>query len=147
LTNALLQQYFYSIPLKEDVMKKSLTIIVAALALVSFSGAAFAAKKKAEEFPTQEATVTTTVTNAEGKVVKEDAVSDTTKGADTTSEYKQLQKMKEGEAGMKEEGAKAEKKPAVHKKKKAAKKSAKKAKTEPAAKEAAPAPAETPEAK
>lgn len=128
-------------------MKKILTVIVTALALASFTGIAFAAKKKAPEYPTQEATVTTTVTNAEGKVVKEDAVSDTTKGADTTAEYKQLQKMKEGEAEMKEDGAKPEKKPVVHKKKKVSKKSTKKAKKAPVTKEEAPAPAETPEGK
>jgi hypothetical protein len=69
-------------------MKKVLTTVVAATAFFSFAGLVFAA----EEYPTQEASVTMTVTTPDGKVLQENTISDTTKGADTTAQYNELQK-------------------------------------------------------
>ncbi|MRR57975.1 MAG: hypothetical protein EG824_07180 [Deltaproteobacteria bacterium] len=110
---------------------------LAASAVLAFSGIVFAA----EPFPEQEATVTTTVTDPEGKVLQQDVVSDTTKGADTTSQVKQLEKGAAEE--MKAQDTKAEEKAAAPAKKKTAKKKAKKPakKTKPAP--AAPAAPET----
>ncbi|MEA5113486.1 MAG: hypothetical protein VB050_05600 [Geobacteraceae bacterium] len=124
--------------LKEDDMKKAVTAGVSLLAAVALAGMVYAAEDK---FPEQDATVTTTVYDAEGKVVKEDKVTDTTKGADTTKEFKELQKQQakeEMKTGEKKEGAKK----ACPAKKKAAKKKVKKAKSkakaEPAAAPEAP---------
>lgn len=69
---------------------KLLVAAVTASAFITCSGIVFAA----EEYPTQEASVTMTVSTPDGKVLQEETVSDTTKGADTTSQYKALQKMK-----------------------------------------------------
>jgi len=69
-------------------MKKFLAAVVTASAFFSCAGLVFAA----EEYPTQEATVTMTVSTPDGTVLKEETISDTTKGADTTKQYKDLQK-------------------------------------------------------
>ncbi|RQW87060.1 MAG: hypothetical protein EHM79_08575 [Geobacter sp.] len=71
-------------------MKKFLATVVTASAFFSCAGLVFAA----EEYPTQEATVTMTVSTPDGTVLKEETISDTTKGADTTAQYKALQKTK-----------------------------------------------------
>ena len=84
-------------------MKKVLVATVTAAAFVACSGIAFAA----EEYPTQEASVTMTVSTPDGKVLQEETVTDTTKGADTASQYKALQKMKKTE---KKDAAATEKK-------------------------------------
>lgn len=121
-------------------MKKAVATVVAALAVVAFAGAVMAEDK----YPTQGATVTTTVMTPDGKVLKEDVVTDTTKGADTALQYKELQKG-QAEQEMTTEVKKAEKKTTAPKKKTLKKKSTKsKVKTE-----AAPAPAapEAPAAK
>ena len=112
----------------KEVFMGKVFVALAASAVLAFSGIAFAA----EPYPTQEATVTTTVTDPEGKVLQEDVVSDTTKGADTASQAKQLEKGAAEE--MKAQGTTAEEKPAAPVKKKSAKKKAKKPvkKTEPA---------------
>lgn len=103
--------------------------VLAASAVLAFSGTVFAA----EPFPEQEATVTTTVTNPEGKVLQEDTISDTTKGADTTLQYKELEKGAAGQE-VKAKGTKAEEKTAAPVKKKSSKKNVKKStkKTKPA---------------
>ncbi len=74
-------------------MKRVLISLVAVSAAFVFTGSASAA----EEYPTQEATVTITVSTTEGKVIKEETFTDTTKGADTTAQYNKLQKMKSAE--------------------------------------------------
>jgi len=121
-------------------MRKLLATLVAAAVALAFAGIVSAE----EQFPKQEATVTTTVTTPDGKVVKEDVVTDTTKGADTTTQFKELQKEKTD----KEMKAAEEKKPAAPAKKKTSKKKSKKAKakTEAAPAAATPAP-EAPAAK
>lgn len=111
-------------------MGKVLATLVAASAVLAFSGSIFAA----QEFPEQEATVTTTVTDPEGKVIQEDTASDTTRGADTSTQYKELQK---GAAG---EEMKAEEKPAAPAKKNVSKKKSKKAKKQSQKAPAAPVP-------
>jgi AAA15 family ATPase/GTPase len=121
-------------------MKKTVATVVAALAVVAFAGTVLAEEK----FPTQEATVKTVVTTPDGKVVKEDIVTDTTKGADTTVQYKELQK-EQAEQEMKTEAKKEAKKPAATAKKKASKKKAKKAAVK-AKEAAAPAATEAPAA-
>jgi hypothetical protein len=133
----------YHFYLKEDDMKKAVTSVVALLAAVAFAGMVSAAEEK---YPEQDATVTTTVYDHEGKVVKEDKESDTTKGADTTRQYKELQKQQAKEE-MKAGEKKEEPKKAAPSKKKAAKKKAKKAKSkaEPAAAPEAPAAPAAPE--
>lgn len=70
-------------------MKRVLSCIVALSAVFIFTGAAAAT----EEFPSQEATVTITVSTPEGEVLQEDTVTDSTQGADTTAQYRELQKM------------------------------------------------------
>lgn len=121
-------------------MKKALVSVVAVLAVVAFACTVSAEEK----YPTQEATVKTIVTTPDGKVVKEDVVTDTTKGADTASQYKELQKGQTDQE-MKTEGKKEGQKAVTPKKKKAVKKSVKKSKTK--AKEAvAPAATAAPEA-
>lgn len=84
-------------------MKKVLVAAVTAAACIGCSGIVFAA----EEYPTQEASVTMTVSTPDGKVLQEETVTDTTKGADTTAQYKALQKTK---ATEKKDGATPEKK-------------------------------------
>jgi hypothetical protein len=74
-------------------MKNVFSTLVAASAVLVFAGGVFAE----EQFPTQEATVTITVTTADGKVLQEDTVTDSTKGADTAAQFKALQKMKSQE--------------------------------------------------
>jgi len=69
-------------------MKKILATVVTASAFFSCAGLVLAA----EEYPTQEATVTMTVSTPDGTVLKEETISDTTQGADTTKQYKALQK-------------------------------------------------------
>ncbi|MDD2320400.1 MAG: hypothetical protein PHO83_10140 [Geobacteraceae bacterium] len=69
-------------------MNKFLTTIVTVAAVLTFAGAVYAE----EQYPSQEATVTITVTTPDGKVLQEDTVTDTTKGADTTAQYNALQK-------------------------------------------------------
>lgn len=113
-------------------MGKALATIIAASAVLAFSGSVLAV----EEFPTQEATVTTTVTDPEGKVLQEDTASDTTKGADTTIQAKELQKEAAGEE-MKAEPQK----PAAPAKKKTLKKKSKAKKATEKAPPAEPAPA------
>jgi hypothetical protein len=106
-------------------MKKAVTTAVAFLAAVSLAGMVYAAE---DAYPDQDATVTITEYDHEGKVVKEDKVSDTTKGADTASQYKQLQKQQaqeEMKTGEPQEGAKK----AAPAKKKSAKKTMKKVKS------------------
>jgi len=71
-------------------MKKVLVAVVTASAFIACSGIVSAA----EEYPTQEASVTMTVSTPDGKVLQEETVTDTTKGADTTLQYKALQKAK-----------------------------------------------------
>jgi|AMWB02.1.fsa_nt_gi hypothetical protein len=86
-------------------MKKAVTTAVAFLAAVSLAGMVYAAE---DAYPEQDATVTITEYDHEGKVVKEDKVSDTTKGADTAGQYKKLQKQQaqeEMKAGETQEGA------------------------------------------
>jgi len=104
-------------------MKKTVATVVAALAVVAFAGTVLAEEK----YPAQEATVKTTVTTPDGKVLKEDVVTDTTKGADTTMQYKELQKG-QGDQEMKTEATQEGKKPAASVKKKVSKKKVKKAK-------------------
>jgi hypothetical protein len=77
---------------KEEIMKKVL-VVAAVSAFLACTGLAFAA----EEYPTQEATVTMTVSTPDGTIVQEETLSDTTKGADTTSQYKALEKAKASE--------------------------------------------------
>lgn len=115
-------------------MGKALATLVAASAVLAFSGTLFAV----QEFPDQEASVTTTVTDPEGKVLQEDTATDTTKGADTTTQLKALQKEAEIKTGEPQAGEK----PAAPAKKKAVKKKSKK--TKKAAEKAPPA---APEAK
>lgn len=119
-------------------MGKAFAALAAASAVLAFSGIVFAA----EQFPTQEATVTTTVTDPEGKVLQEDILSDTTKGADTASQYKELEKSASGQE-MKAEEKKTEEKPAAPVKKKTLKRKVKKSKmkAEPAPTAPAPPPA------
>jgi hypothetical protein len=81
------------IQIKEGIMKKVLAAAVTAAAFITGSGIVFAA----EDYPTQEASVTMTVSTPDGKVLQEETVTDTTKGADTTSQYKALQKTKSTE--------------------------------------------------
>ena len=69
-------------------MKKILVSAVTASAIMACAGLVFAA----EEYPTQEATVTMTVSTPDGTVLKEETTSDTTKGADTTAQSKALEK-------------------------------------------------------
>ena len=125
-------------------MKKAVTAVVALLAAVAVAGMVYAADEK---YPEQDATVTTTVYDADGKVVKEDKVTDATKGADTTRQYKELEKQQAKEemtTGDKKEGAKK----ACPAKKKTSKKKMKKAKAKPKAETApAAAPAAPEEAK
>lgn len=83
-------------------MKKVLVAAVAA-AFIACSGTTFAA----EEYPTQEASVTMTVSTPDGKVLQEETVTDTTKGADTAAQYKALQKTK---SSKKKDAATSEKK-------------------------------------
>jgi hypothetical protein len=71
-------------------MKKILVSVVTTTAILVCAGLAFAA----EEYPTQEATVTMTVSTPDGTVLKEETTSDTTKGADTTAQFKALEKTK-----------------------------------------------------
>jgi hypothetical protein len=71
-------------------MKKILVSAVTASAIFACAGLVFAA----EEYPTQEATVTMTVSTPDGTVIKEETTSDTTKGADTTAQSKALEKTK-----------------------------------------------------
>jgi hypothetical protein len=71
-------------------MKRILVSVVTATAIMACAGLAFTA----EEYPTQEATVTMTVSTPDGTVLKEETTSDTTKGADTTAQYKALEKKK-----------------------------------------------------
>jgi hypothetical protein len=104
-------------------MKRTVATVVAALAVVAFAGTVLAEEK----YPAQEATVKTTITTPDGKVLKEDVVTDTTKGADTTLQYKELQKGQTDQE-MKTEATKEEKKAAAPAKKKASKKKVKKAK-------------------
>lgn len=121
-------------------MKKAVVSVVAVLAVFAFACTVLAEEK----YPTQGATVKTIVTTPDGKVVKEDVVTDTTKGADTAVQYKELQKGQTDQE-MKTEAKKEDQKAATPKKKKAAKKKVKKAKAK--AKEAvAPAAPATPEA-
>jgi hypothetical protein len=74
-------------------MKRVLITLVAASAVLVFAGAVFAE----EQYPNQEATVTITVSTPDGKVLQEDTVTDSTKGADTTAQFKALQKKKSAE--------------------------------------------------
>ena len=74
-------------------MKKILVSVVTASAILACAGLVFAA----EEYPTQEATVTMTVSTPDGTVVQEETISDTTKGADTTAQSKALEKTKSTE--------------------------------------------------
>jgi hypothetical protein len=120
-------------------MKRTVATVVAALAVVAFAGTVLAEEK----YPAQEATVKTTVTTPDGKVLKEDVVTDTTKGADTTMQYKELQKG-QGDQEMKTEAKKEEKKAATPAKKKASKKKAKKAKAKAKAETTTTTPAATP---
>jgi len=125
-------------------MKKTVSTAVVALAVVAFAGAVVAEEK----FPTQGATVKTTVTTPDGKVVKEDVVTDTTKGADTATQYRELQKAKEKEAAEQQEATTDKQDVEKAVKKKTIKKKAKKAKAKAKAKsEAAPAETPAPEAK
>lgn len=123
-------------------MKRAVTTAVAFLAAVSLAGMVYAAE---DVFPDQDATVTITEYDHEGKVVKEDKLSDTTKGADTTGQYKQLQKQQaqeEMKTGEPQEGATK----AAPAKKKPAKKKMKKTKSAvKAAPAEAPAPPAVPE--
>jgi hypothetical protein len=79
--------------LKEEIMKKILVSVVTASAIFACAGLVFAA----EEYPTQEATVTMTVSTPDGTVLQEETISDTTKGADTTAQFKALEKTKSTE--------------------------------------------------
>lgn len=80
-------------------MKKVLAAVVTASAIIACAGLVYAA----EEYPAQEATVTMTVSTPDGTVLKEETFSDTTKGADTSAQYKALQKAKS--TGKKESAA------------------------------------------
>lgn len=71
-------------------MKKIFVSAVTAAAIFACGGLVFAA----EEYPTQEASVTMTVSTPDGTVLKEETISDTTKGADTTAQFKALEKTK-----------------------------------------------------
>jgi hypothetical protein len=75
---------------KEEIMKRILVTALTASAFFACAGLVFAA----EEYPTQEATVTMTVSTPDGTVLKEETISDTTKGADTTAQFKALEKTK-----------------------------------------------------
>jgi hypothetical protein len=120
-------------------MKKTVATVVAALAVVAFAGTVLAEEK----YPAQEATVKTIVTTPDGKVLKEDVVTDTTKGADTTMQYKELQKG-QGDQEMKTEATQEGKKAATPAKKKAAKKKTKKAKAKAKAETTTATPATPP---
>ena len=100
-------------------MGKTLAALLAASAVLAFSGSVPAA----EPYPTQEATATTTVTNPEGQVIREDTVSETTKGADTTMQYKEMksQEMKSETMGEEKPAAPIKKKKMIHKKTKKSK--------------------------
>jgi hypothetical protein len=123
-------------------MKKAVATVVATLVVVAFAGAVLAEEK----YPSQEATVKTTITTPDGKVLKEDVVSDTTKGADTNMQYKELQKG-QPEQEMKTEATKTEKKAVTPAKKKTSKKKAKKAKTKAATAPVTPSAPEAPATK
>lgn len=63
------------------------TIILAAVVCMALAGTCLAG----EQYPEQEATVTITVTKTDGTIVSKDALTESTEGADTTKQYKELQ--------------------------------------------------------
>lgn len=67
-------------------MKSTLTLVIAVM-LAALAGTCFAT----EQYPEQEATVTITVTKTDGTLVSEDVMTESTTGADTTKQYKELQ--------------------------------------------------------
>lgn len=68
-------------------MKKLFVATITVAVFIVCAGLVIAA----EEYPTQEATVTLTVSTPDGTVLQEETISGTTKGADTTAQYKALQ--------------------------------------------------------
>jgi hypothetical protein len=89
-------------------MKSSVTLLTVAV-LIACAAPCFAEG----HFPEQEATVTITVTTPDGTVIREEAVTENTEGADTTAQYKALQKMSAEKKVVKPATPKADKKPAV----------------------------------